>query len=246
MNSLEQNSFQITGPSKYSCLSKYQGHSDYERLSNTKSKQREKILDFLLSNNPCDHIKYVGLPGKYWAIERELLNIDADAKFSGFEKNPVIFYKALQIMPGGHKTISKSKIIDDRIKLEIYVNKNGVYTLGDINHFTEKKTHALLISESGSFRFGFTLNNMLWYDFTSSFNENTFRAIHDIKKITRHKTAICLTLQYGRDLYFNGKGEEARVDIVKKALKGFECKDVWTYNGFKDTKMINICGIRTK
>lgn len=237
---------QIIGKSYTQNLSQYQASDDYERISKTKDHQRDKILRFLLENSVGKVDKYTGLPGKYWAMERKLLTLLPNAHFSGFEKNPQIFYKALSTMPGRHKTISKSKYITDSIKLNIHVNNSGIYVLGDINSLSEKQMHSLLIKESGTFAFGFSARTMVWYDFTASFNEKTFRAIHDVKKITRKGSAICFTLQYGRDLYFNGQGEESRIEIIKKAFPEFECLDYWKYKGFNDTWMINICGIRKK
>jgi len=218
---------------------------DYERMSSTKQEQRDIIQSFILDNLDCS-INYTGLAGKYWNFERDLIkNAGETVRLSSFEKNPQIYHNTKFMMCGNHRVISKSKNITPNIKLDIHVNDKSVYVLGGINDLTEKNMHRLLCDISGTFKFGFTRRNAIWYDFTSSFNEETFKSIHNIRNIVKKnaKSIVCLTFLYGRDQYFNGSSEESRIEIIKAALPEFEPVKYWKYKGFNEATMLNVCGV---
>jgi len=244
MHSENYGSCQIHSPKISLNKTCYQASDDYERISPEKQKQRLKVLGFILDNVDSD-IKYTGLPGKYWRLETELAKRCTRARFSGFEKNQTIYHNSKFIMPGRHNVISKSKNIDPSKQIDIHVNNRSVYVLGGIRDLTDTKTHKLFSEISGTFKYGFTKINAIWYDFTSSFNEETYVSMYNIKNLldSEVKSVICLTFLYGRDLYFNGSGEEARIDIVKRALPNFIPLDYWKYKGFNNSTMMTICGI---
>jgi len=234
---------QVKGRAFIDTRTNYQ-FEDYERLSTEKQTQRDRILNFILDNSNS-RIKYVGLPGKYWRMESDLIRLGQNIHVSGFESNPMIYHKSKCMMPGKHNVISKSKDITRDIKLDIHVNKSSIYTLGSIKDLTDYKTHRLLCDISGTFQFGYSKINAIWYDFTSSFNENTYISIHNIKNIIKKESnsVICLTFLFGRDMYFNGKGEDSRIDIIKSALPEFEPIEYWKYKGFNGSTMFNVCGV---
>lgn len=229
---------------------------EYERFSEAKAEQREKILKFILDNHEINP-RYFGLPGKYWIFENALHKEVKNCHIMGIEKDLSIFEKSASYMPGmywarrqifpwaiDHRIESTRMYKASRQALNIAETVNTYHIHGDLVSLTDKK-----IIEKARFRGPYKkhLRNRtaIWYDFTSPFNVETYTAIYNINNII-HKgrdTTVCLTLMYGRDQIFNGNGEEARVEIVEKVLPDFDCKEVWTYKGFKETPMINICGI---
>lgn len=234
--------------------------NEYERDSAEKQIQRDKILRFSLDNHDDLNPRYIGLPGKYWIFERSLIQEKPKTNIFGVEKDFNIFLNSCGYLPG--KAWVRRQVfpygIDKRlagiegrtqgsIAIEMAQTSTGMYVCGDLQSITDKK----IITQGGGRSFYgkvFKNRTLVWYDFTSSFNINTYISIHNIKHIINphQKAVICLTLQYGRDQLFNGAGEEARVEIVKRALPEFECLDVWKYKGFNKTTMINICGIINK
>ena len=224
--------------------------NDYER-SEVKAEQREKILTFILENHDDRKIKYFGMPGKYWLLERELFHNDPKSHICGIEKDFEIFSKSVGYLEG--KRFLRRRILpwahdkrtDNNNGIETARTDNFYYINGDLNAVTSDR--ALKHSRGRAFydkRF-LLHRSAIWLDFTSSFNIDTYTSIYNLHNIIHPNlpSVICLTLLYGRDQIFKGEGEQARVEIVEKALPGFNCKDVWIYKGFNDSSMINICGV---
>lgn len=228
--------------------SSYQ-NNEYERHSKTKAEQRDKILKFILSNHAQSTPFLISLPGKYWFLENRLVQIDNNSQVTGVEKSPAIYSKHKPYMPckwSHNKIIDKSRYItDSKVKLDIHVNSNSIYVLGDLATFTEESFHNYLCFDSGSFRHGFINRTCVWYDFTASLNNNTYKAIESIRNIRnkKRKTVVCLTLMLGRDQIYKGSGLEKRIDIIKEALPELEIIEYWKYKGLNDTPMYNVCGI---
>jgi len=228
----------------------YRASNDYEFKSETKQEQRERILKIILDNQAQGvRHKYLGLPGKGWIFERMLdLSSEKSTIITGVEKDLKIFHKAQAYMIG-HSPCDKSKDVYGN-KIEILRSSRAVYICGDVVSLTDELILQQIgdhtknnENKSGTLIRGLTNNTAIWYDFTSSFNKDTYLAIYNLKNVAVPGAVICLTLMYGRDMYFNGSGEDSRVEIVKRALPGFKLLDSWVYKGFKETQMINICGI---
>ena len=221
----------------------YSRDDDYERLSPVKQEQRDRIGGFILDSFE-GQLKYVGFPGKGWLLERQLHAIDRRFRFTGIESNGQIFEKAKLLMPG-HRIIYRNRVINDRIKLEFYLNRCSIYSKGKLSSLTDFQAKPLFM-KSGTYEYALTGRNAIWYDFTGPMTKEVWLCLHGINGvIAEEKTVpICITLMYGRDLYMSGGGEDGRVDIVQKAIPGFEALDVWQYQGLNDTRMINICGVR--
>lgn len=222
----------------------YSSSNDYELNSEQKSEQRERILRFILNNHDSStNIKYLGLPGKYWFLENRLINKYPKAKVTGIEKNARIFTQSKIMMPGSSQ-VSKNITVGDTVKLEMYRTSAATSIYGKLSSLTDSEIIEKSI-ESGTYKKGLLNRTVIWYDFTTSFNTDSFITLYNIKNIVHPHipSVICVTMMYGRDLYFNGKGEAARAEIMQRALPGFVPDEIWTYKGFKGTPMINICGI---
>ena len=235
------NTFKTLAPNQ---KSSYQS-SDYEHSSQLKKDQRSRILKFILDNHQGEvHPRYIGLPGKYWFFESHLIHECPEAHITGVEKNYSIFHSGKVMMPGTD-FLDRSILVDARLKHELFRTSNSIFAHGNLLGFTDEQVIKDSGKMSGTYKKAFTNNTCIWYDLTCSFNKDSYLLLYNIKNIiNKHfKTVVCLTLMYGRDMYFNGKGENSRVEIVQRALPDFEPLDVWTYKGFNNSKMINICGV---
>lgn len=228
----------------------YQDGFDYELRSSVKAEQREKILSIILNslqeNTP---VRYLGMPGKHWLFENMLVNaIDRESdtpwKIGGIEKSVKIYHQSRAMMPGFcHWCVDKSNFANE-CGIEQIRKGRVFYACGDLTSLTDDKIIKDVSEKSGTFEKNFTKNTIVWYDFTASLSMQTYLSIYQIKNvIDRDNDAIvCITLMYGRDLYMDGKGENGRISIIKKALPEFELIESWIYKGFKNAPMINICG----
>ena len=226
----------------------------YERDSEVKQEQRDLILKFILNNHADIHPKYLGLPGKYWLFERQLLEAEPKSHIFAIEKDFEIFEKSRSYIEGhqylrgraypwGHDTRTDfSNGIEYAKTTTFYYVCGDVHSLISDKFFKEAKGRNFYGCRSGK---GIKSKSAIWLDFTESFNVKTYSTIHHIKNILHpiYHSVVCLTLQYGRDQIFNGSGIQPRIDIVQQALPQFRCLKAWTYKGFNDTSMINICGI---
>lgn len=221
---------------------------EYERSSDVKNKQRENVLNFILDNhsnfvNP----KYIGLPGKFWLFERMLERENQCANFTGFESNYQIYGKSVGYIPGSH-LISRRLILTSpslkSFRINISRTSKAYYINGDLKSMTEDL--AFKEAESRGPYFKALINrSCAWLDFTSPLTVGTYTTIYNLHNVLnpRFDTPVCITLQYGRDQFLDGKNEAGRINVIEKALPRFECKDVSVYKGYKNTPMITIFGI---
>ena len=240
VNSYSAGKRTIGGRYTKSYNSDYQASYVYEK-SEEKQKQREKVLDFILTNAKS-RIKYLGFPGKDWMLERQLWAEDNTSRITGVEKNPSIYEKAKGYVPG--RVALRDKSVSDGMKITYASSKQCLYFLGELKHFLDSHIRNKLLT-SGAYRYGFSFRNAVWLDFTSPLCQPVWEVLVGLNRVlTPYDASICVTLLYGRDTLLETPGEEGRVQVIERAIPGFEAKKVWQYSGMNKSRMLTICGIR--
>ena len=230
--------------------------NEYERASDVKMQERERVADFLLGHfTEINWVYLLSLPGRHWLFEQIMLKRHSRMQCVGLERSATTFAGSLQSMPGASVSLAvKSKPVGERAYDYARTPAHPKHPRCTAQshrmlHVSSDAYIAMLSGEvaaSGKQRHKFVNKfgerNAVWLDFTSGFCRAVDETIAglDAAMNPRHRTfPVAITLMYGRDIV--GK-EIGRINHIHRLNPNFEPVDYWTYSGLNGCPMITVCG----
>lgn len=223
---------------------------DYERLSEQKSAERKKIVNFISSYfGENDRLSVLSMPGKYWFFERSLNAVRKKSQFVGVEQSKTIIHRHKVNMINSHDEM-RHKICEFGNGSYQYLRTNGATKRCKSNRFLHMRIEdfvSILTENYGAtakqlkkFHKKFYLRNCAWLDFTGQICPSFDKAIANLSfamnPYVKNKPVV-ITFMYGRDI----KGKElGRINHITKLNRSLRAIDCWTYLGAGNCKMITI------
>jgi hypothetical protein len=227
-----------------------------------KDEQRQRVKQFLLKHHRARTMRFFGLPGLTWAMERDLMvECGHSSHFIGVEYNWSILERSVPWMPGKKPT----KFFHDLTAGEvtgyqtsnakaIFMHLSSLLSIAGEDVSNSKATSARKQkSAKRRWRSTFFSNNAIWLDLTSTVTAvSTQKALRRAFLLCHFRTLhvpIAVTLTYGRECGVRG-GLESRGLMVAACFESntyrtYQPIDQWAYDTSGGGRMATFCGILT-
>lgn len=228
-----------------------------------KEEQRNRVLRFVLDHHRAPTMRYFGLPGLTWAVERDLMvECGTGSQFVGIECNWSILERSVPWMPGA----KPKKFVHDLVIGEVhgYQTTNALAMFAHLDSFLSitgvevsgpRRDRAETLRrhkiEKRQWRKRFCSATAIWLDLTSTVKaastQRTLRKAFLLCHVTTLHVPIVVTLTYGRERGVRG-GLESREEMIASCFgsnryRSYRPVCKWHYESNKGGRMATFCGI---